>query len=124
MKARLARALSRCMGAAEGVAAIGGFFDIGIWATALRPGGVILFEGTSRARNAIKSFVQLIRLHAARYEGPMPHAPCPMLYRKAQGLAPSAGAGFERFWLSCGPESAVSSGFFLICSRVWHRLAR
>lgn len=82
MKARLARALSRYLGTPGRTAMIGVPTDIGKMADALKPGDVILVEGTSRVSTAIKYLTQSTWSHAALYVGPMPD-------RNVQGLVTS-----------------------------------
>lgn len=81
MRAWLGRALASYLGTPGRTAAIGFPTDIGMLAAALKPGDVILVEGTSRVSTAIKYLTQSTWSHAALYVGDMPE-------RSVNGVAP------------------------------------
>lgn len=71
MRAWLGRTLATYLGAPGRTAATGFPTDIGLLAASLKPGDVVLVEGTSRISTAIKYLTQSTWSHAALYVGPM-----------------------------------------------------
>ncbi|AOW14566.1 lipo-like protein [Hydrogenophaga crassostreae] len=131
MRAWLGRALARYLGTPGRAAAIGVPSDIGSLARTLKPGDVILVEGTSRVSTAIKYLTQSTWSHAALYVGGMPeHAvggdvPCVVEADISEGVRAVALSAFEQMHCRiCRPVGLDENEVGAVCQYAIDRLGQ
>jgi hypothetical protein len=131
MRAWLGRALARYLGMPGRTAAIGFPTDIGMLAAALKPGDVILVEGTSRVSTAIKYLTQSTWSHAALYVGDMPGravngvVPCVVEADISEGVRAVPLASFEHLHCRiCRPIGLNAIEVSAVCQFAIDRLGQ
>jgi hypothetical protein len=131
MRAWLGRALASYLGTPGRTAAIGFPTDIGLLAKALRPGDVILVEGTSRISTAIKYLTQSTWSHAALFVGDLPEreadgeTSCVVEADIREGVRAVALSAFEHLHCRiCRPVGLDAGDLSAVCQYAIERLGQ
>lgn len=129
MRAWLGRTLAAYLGAPGQTTAIGYPSDIDHLAAALKPGDVILVEGTSRVSTAIKYLTQSTWSHAALYVGELPwqtadgDAPCVVEADLSEGVRAISLAPFRHHACRiCRPVGMSAADRAAVCQYAVQRV--